>query len=125
MGVIETRPTTSRQWGEWWRRDVGDSYSLGESSLHTIQRKATVRFVRGAEGRRVEVQVDVYRLSVPESQITTASSAIHGFDGALPTAEGQYGKDGNLRERWVHLGRDAEVETRLLASILTRAGLSE
>lgn len=125
MGVIETKPSTSKQWGEWWRRDVGDPYSLGESSLHTVQRQATVRFVRGAEGRRIEVQVDVYRLSVPESQITTASSAIHSFDGALPTSEGGYGKDVDARKRWVPLGRDSEVENRLLASILARAGMVE
>lgn len=122
MGIIETKPATSKQWGELWRQDVADSYSLLESSLNTIQRKATVRFIRSAEGWRVEVQVDVYRLSAPESQITTASSTLHSFDGALPTAEGLIGKKAEQRERWEPLGRDANEETRLLSSILARAG---
>ncbi len=74
-GVIETLPTTSQQWGEFWRQDVADSYSLAASSMHTTQRKATVRFIQDSGAWRIETQVDVYRLSVPESQVTTASSA--------------------------------------------------
>ena len=124
MGVIETLPITSRQWGEFWRQDVADTYSLAHASLHTTQRKATVHFIRseGAEGGwRVEVQVDVYRLSMPESQITTASSAIQAFGGVLPTTEGVVNKDARSRRHWVRLGRDAVLESRLLDRILACA----
>src|SRR5262245_11013634 len=38
QGVITTLPSTSMQWGEFWRQDTADAYSFGESSLHTIQR---------------------------------------------------------------------------------------
>src|SRR5262245_34730310 len=69
QGVITTLPTTSMQWGEAWRQDVADFYSYSEASLHTIRRQVTVRFVREKQWR-VEVQVDVYRLNMPESQIT-------------------------------------------------------
>lgn len=127
MGLIVTRPTTSRQWGEFWRQDVdpSDRYGMLQASLHTMQRQATVRFMRGDEGWRLEVQVDVYRLSAPESQITTASSAIQAFSGALPTTEGEVSKDPRLRKQWVHVGRDVAIEERLLDRILTAAGASE
>jgi hypothetical protein len=121
MGVIETLGTTSRQWSEFWRQDVADWYSLAHASLHTTQRKATVRFVRGADDWAIEVQVDVYRLSVPDSQITSASSVIQGFSGVLPTTEGELLPDPQARRRWVHLGRDAAMESRLLDRILRRA----
>ena len=86
--VIVCFPTTSMQWHEPWRQDVRDGYSLLEASTHTIQRRATVKFVQEPRWT-VEVTVDVFRLSTPETQITSASSALHGFSGALPTAEGE------------------------------------
>jgi hypothetical protein len=120
-GVITTKPTTSRQWGEFWRQDVdpSDRYSMAEASLQTIQRQATVRFIKGSEGWRIEVQVDVSRLNMPESQVTTASSAIMAFSGTLPTNEGQTIKDPKLRKTWVPLGRDGAMEERLLDRILS------
>ncbi len=117
-GVIETLPTTSQHWIEFWRQDVADPYSLVHGWLHTTQRKATVRFVREEGGWLVDVQVDVYRLTTPESQITTASSAIQAFDGALPTTVGRTTEDAQSGRRWVHLGRDATLEARLLQRIL-------
>jgi hypothetical protein len=123
QGVITTLPTTSMQWGELWRQDVADGYSFAEASLHAIQRKATIRFVRDADARdwTVQVQVDVYRLNVAESQVTSASSAYHAFSGALPTTEGAGHLRGEERLQWTHLGRDPTLEARLLNRILASA----
>jgi hypothetical protein len=124
-GIITTHPTTSQQWHEPWRQDVADKYSLAEASLHTIQRQATVRFTRNAQAQRpaaenwtIEVQVDVYRLSVPEYQITSSSSAIRSFNADLPTVTGEKVADARAARRWVPLGRDGEMEERLLSRIL-------
>ncbi len=125
MGVIETLPTTSRQWGEFWRQDVADAYGVLESSLQTIQRQATVRFVRGESGWTVQVEVQVYRLAVPESQVTSSSSVIRGFSGDLPTTEGRVVRAASDRQRWVSLGRDAAMEDRLLTRILSRAAATK
>jgi hypothetical protein len=131
-GIITTYPTTSMQWHEPWRQDVADKYSLGEASLHTIQRQATVRFIHKAPSQRsadcaappivedwtVSVQVDVYRLSVPEYQITSSSAAIRSFSGDLPTVTGEKIADARSARRWVPLGRDEAMEERLLTRIL-------
>jgi len=124
MGIIVSKPTTSRQYGEFWRQDVDptDSYSMAEANLQTIQRQATVRFVKAKESWQLEVQVEVFRLSMPESQVTTASSAIQAFSGVLPTTEGQIIKDAGIRKQWVRLGRDPAVEARLLDRIMSAAG---
>ncbi len=123
MGIITTRPATSRQYGEFWRQDVDptDSYSMAEANLHAIQRQATVRFVRSEPDWQLEVQVDVFRLSRPESQVTTASSAIQAFSGVLPTTQGQTSRDPRTRKQWVLLGRDQDMEERLLDRILAAA----
>ncbi len=120
MGIIETRPTTSRQLAEFWRQDVDlyDHYGILQASLHTIRRKATVRFVNTPEGWQIEVRVDIERLSMQESQVTTASAAIHGFSGVLPTTEGEIFENKADRMTWISEGRDALMEERLLQSIL-------
>ncbi len=133
LGIIETSPTTGMQWFELWRQDVASAYDLFEASLHTTQRKATVRFLRG-DGERgdpgsdetdaawtVTVQVGVYRLSREETQITSASSVLHGFTGALPTAQGREPGSGTSQDRWIYKRRDGAVEQRLLRRILAGA----
>lgn len=120
MGMITTLPTTSMQPGEFWRQDVADPYSQTQAALHTIQRQVTVRFPKDP-ARRIEVQVDVYRLSVAESQITTASSAIQSFSGVLPDTEGGYHGPARGPKNWVLMGRDAAMEDRLLRRIMTQA----
>lgn len=123
-GVIETLPTTSQHFSEFWRQDVADPYSFGQATMHTMQRKATVRFIRTSSARNwaVEMQVDVYRLSTPEHQVTSASSALLAFSGGLPTATGQVGVNASKQREWVPLGRDGEMESRLLSQIFKAAG---
>ncbi len=124
LGIITTFPTTSAQWFEPWRQDVASGRDLLESSIATHQRKATVRFVRN-DAWTIEIQVDVYRLSRQETQITTASSMLHGFAGLIPTETGyREGSIGAMRPNWVHLGRDGAMERRLLRRILSAVGAS-
>ena len=113
-GRITTLPTTSKQWHEPWRKDVEDKYDVMMASLHTIRRSATVQFLREANQWRVDVSVRIYQLSEPEPQITTASSALHGFTGALPDSEGR--RPGGRRQ-WRDMGRDGAMESRLLSEI--------
>lgn len=121
LGIITTLPTTSAQWFEPWRQDVATPYDLLESSIATVQRKATVRFIKSG-GWSIEVQVDVYRLSETETQVTSASSVLHGFSGNLPTESGFRPQDGQAPpSHWVHIGRDAALEERLLTRILNSA----
>jgi hypothetical protein len=117
QGVITTLPSTSMQWGEAWRRDVATPYDYAHSSLHTTQRQVTVRFIHG-EQWTLQVQVDIYRLSADESQITTASSAMQAFSGVLPSTEGGYQYGSGADKDWRPLGRDGAMESRLLDSIL-------
>ena len=122
-GVIETLPTTSQHFSEFWRQDVADPYSFGQATMHTMQRKATVRFIRAPGSQwTIELEVDVYRLSTPEHQVTSASSALLAFSGGLPTATGQVGVNASKQREWVPLGRDGEMESRLLSQIFKAAG---
>lgn len=120
-GVITTHPTTSQHFAEFWRQDVAGAYDFAHATLHTTRRQATVRFIhQGDEDWAISVQVDVSRLSAPETQITTASSVLQGFGAALPTVEGRVG-DPAARRHWVPLGRDGAMEDWILDRILRSA----
>ncbi|HPF41183.1 MAG TPA: hypothetical protein P5081_15220 [Phycisphaerae bacterium] len=114
-GRITTAPTTSKQWHEPWRKDVEDRYDVMMASLHTIRRDATVQFIHDGARWRADVVVRIYQLSEPEPQITTASSALHGFTGALPDSQGRR-SDG--QRRWRNMGRDGAMESVILGEIL-------
>lgn len=118
-GVIVTTPTTTRQWFEFWRQDAVDAYSVLEASLHTIQRRVTVRIPRDPIG--VDVQVEVMRLMTPERQVTTASGGLNLFASAVPTTEGERVVRSADAMGWEPLGRDATMEQVLLDQILRMA----
>lgn len=113
-GRITTMPTTSKQWYEPWRKDVVDKYDVIMASLHTIRRSANVQFIRESNRWRVDVTVRIEQLSEPEPQVTTASSVLHGFTGALPDSQGR--RSGGMRQ-WRYMGRDGEMEAQLLSEI--------
>lgn len=122
-GVIETQPTTTQQFFEFWRRDVIDRYAYAEAQMHTMRRKATVRFRRLPESQRwqVEVQVDVERWQAPDRQFTSTSSALAVYSSHLPTTEGERMAQ-NLAIYWEPAGRDAAMERLILDRILRMSG---
>ncbi len=120
-GTIVTARATSGQWFEPWRIDSQGSYQVLESSLHTMARTASITITPAAEGDdqdtyRVAVQVEKWRYSAPERQITTASGALAIYSEDVPTAGGARRADGR-GVTWVPLGRDGLLEAYLLAKL--------
>jgi len=120
-GVITTYPETSKQWFEFWRRDVQGADELLEASLHTVRRKLAVRVTPAGEPHRYRVTAEatVERLSLPERQVTASSAALQAFGSRLPTAEGEI-EGPQARGHWVLLGRDGRLERAVLGEILRR-----
>jgi hypothetical protein len=102
-----------------WRPEVIGTYQEAEANLHTVRRQGTVQITQDPQqpGCHVSVQVDVYRYSAPERQVTTASGALQMFGEKLPTAQGQVGPQ-EAMAHWVPLGRDGRLEAELLQRIL-------
>lgn len=129
-GEIVSRRTTSAQWFEFWRVDSQGAYQAFESSLHTIGRvvKIQVAPVEADESPivaetqptpreyRVTVEVDKFRYSAPERQVTTASGALAIYSERVPTTEGLRRARGK-GDRWIPLGRDPLLEAYLLARL--------
>ena len=117
-GRVVTERTTGGQWFELWRADSRGAYQALESSLHTVGRIATISVepLDSAEQCRVSVRVDKERYSAPERQITTASGALRIYSERVPTNEGLR-RAASARAHWVPLGRDALLESFLLARL--------
>jgi hypothetical protein len=99
-GVVLSRPSTSQQWFEFWRRDSLGAYQLFESSIHTIRRIVTVHMdpadpASPGDAFRVGVRVEKERYSAPERQVTTASGALAIYSERLPTTEDRGGTLGS------------------------------
>ncbi|MGE3182795.1 MAG: hypothetical protein AB7N71_14285 [Phycisphaerae bacterium] len=146
-GIVITRPETSRQWFEFWRKDPVDRYQTWESSLHTIRRTVRVdveptrqtasslqvasglaldnptarkRLNQQPETYRLQVTVDKTRYSAPDRQVTTSSGALGIYSERLPTTEGLRQSRAE-NERWVPMGRDQILEEYLLNKLLTNS----
>jgi len=75
-GVIETFPMTGKSWLEPWRSDGATMWDTWESTLQTIYRTATVRFVpSGPDTYQVRVRIAVSRADRRTLQITNTSQA--------------------------------------------------
>ena len=118
-GVIQSSPTVTESWFEFWRRDVVDGYSFAEAQLHTIRRAALIKMDRSEEPDEyiVSVRVNKERLSMPERQVTSAAGAIQMFGSGLPTTSGKMVAAAKARA-WIPLGRDGNLEARLLGEII-------
>ncbi|UCG34326.1 MAG: hypothetical protein JSU68_06745 [Phycisphaerales bacterium] len=124
-GVIQSQPAVTQSWFEFWRRDVVDGYSFAEAQLHSIRRAACIKMDRSEDPDQyiVSVRVDKERLSTPERQVTSAAGAIQMFGSGVPTTRGRMVAAAEARS-WTPLGRDGNLEARLLAEIIREYGPS-
>ena len=120
-GRVVAGPTTSAQWFEPWRIDPPDAYQRLESNLHTVQREVTLNVAPAADPPQddeyeIAVQVDKFRYSAPDRQVTTAAGALAIYSERLPTTEGLRAAR-SAGEHWISLGRDGPLEALLLDRI--------
>jgi hypothetical protein len=124
-GVITTRPETSQDIVEFWRRDVATRYDLLEASMHTVRRWVEVRILTATDNHPEELQVAVYkeRYNTIERQVTSSAGGLRVFDPDVPSTLGRRYRP--LEDAyWTPVGRDSALESRLMQEILDRtAGL--
>ena len=120
LGILTSHPSVSMQFFEPWRDDAPGAYQFFEANLSTIRRIVEIRVEvadRPSDEYQVSVQVDKYRYSAPERQVTTASGALQIFGEKLPTTTGErLSREEGVH--WAKLGRDGRLELDLLGEII-------
>lgn len=126
-GTITTYPRLGSSVLEPWHRDSAAGYEKLLSTLQTIRRRAVARVIPTEGGYLVDVAVFKELEDKLDPEGATAGAATLRYDDSLvrPDAEGERNEDlledlppGTLG--WIPLGRDVQLEQRILNNIAAR-----
>lgn len=118
-GSLTTYPEVSGTTLEPWRRDTARGFERLQSTIQTIRRTAKIRIVPEATGYLIDVQVMKEQEDVDQSQFATAGAAAQRHDGSIIRHENQL-RQAPITLGWYEIGRDRDLERRILESILGR-----
>lgn len=120
-GIITTRPQTSQQFFEFWRKDVNTPYDWMEASFRTIRRHVEVETRLDESGDEAPVTVTVYRetFATPERQFNNSIAAFRMFGDDLPSEESGE-RVSRADDYWIPDGRDPAMESYFLDQIAKR-----
>jgi hypothetical protein len=118
-GRLTTFPEVSGTVFEPWRRDTARGFERLQSTFQTIRRTATVRVIPESTGYLLDIVVIKEQEDVDQSQFSTAGSSAQRHDGSIVRNENQL-RHLPVTLGWFEIGRDRELEVRLMESILGR-----
>lgn len=118
-GSLTTYPLVSGTSFEPWRNDASRGFERLQSTFQTIRRKATVRIIPEMTGYLVDIQVMKEQEDVDQSQFSTAGASAQRHDGTIVRHENQL-RQVPITLGWYEIGRDRDLERRLMESILGR-----
>ncbi|GEM_PF-798772 len=121
-GLVVTKPMTSSQFFESWRRDLVSPSDSLEASLHTIRRRVSLSLEPADTGyTRLTCQTSVERLSRPLQLVAGRVRLGDLFGktaGRMPRLAPQE-RPQDAPVQWVALGRDEALEKDILRSVST------
>lgn len=118
-GRIRSYPEVSGTTFEPWRRDTTRGFERLQSTFETIRRTATVRVIPEATGYMLEVGVLKEQEDVDQSQFATAGATAQRHDGTIIRNDSQV-RQAPITLGWYEIGRDRELEQRIMENILGR-----
>jgi hypothetical protein len=117
-GLIRTRPLPGAQFFEFWRSDNVGTFNCAEANLHSIRRIAELNIKQQDEGLSIGCDVKVYRLSLPERQVSSSARAYEMFsESSLLLQRIRLDPEQKAGMAWVNLGRDRRLEAEILKRI--------
>jgi len=118
-GWIRTHPTIGSSVLEPWRKDSTPGYEKLHSSLQTIRRLAEVRVIPVANGYSIDVKVYKELEDMPQPEHSTINAVQLRHDSSLDIYDNN-AFDAPINRGWIPLGRDFNLEQKILANIQSR-----
>ncbi len=134
-GFIRTRPLSGAQFFEFWRSDNVGADNWLESNLHSIRRVVELTMSEQEEGPPqsgnllcINCEVQKYRLSIPEHQVSSSARAYEMFSESSPALQRiKLNPEQKAGMVWIDLGKDrqlaAEILKRISSMLDTRCSL--
>jgi len=124
-GFIRTRPLAGAQFFEFWRSDNAGADNWLESNLHSIRRVVELNMSEQDEGppqsgNRLCINCDVqkYRISMPEHQVSSSSRAYEMFSESNPALQNlRLNPEQKAGMAWIDLGKDRQLAAEILKRI--------
>lgn len=117
-GVVHTEPLRGAQFFELWRGDNVGTFNAAEANISTLRRVVELR-VTDQDGRlRVDCDVRVQRLSLPENEVVSVSQA-YRMHSRSTTSLQRFELTPKQRESvtWIDLGHDDLLARKILDRI--------
>ena len=118
-GRLTTVPDVSGSSFEPWRNDTARGFERLQSTFQTIRRTVTVRVIPEETGYLIDIQALKEQEDVDQSQYSTAGSSSQRHDGSIVRSENQL-RQLPVTLGWFEIGRDLELEQRIMSNILGR-----
>lgn len=118
-GRVTSYPQVSGTSLEPWKRDSLRGFQRLQSTIQTIRRTASVRITPDETGYTIEVNVLKEKEDVDQAQASSAGSSAQRHDGTLVRNENQQ-RALPVTLGWYEIGRDTELEQRIMEGILGR-----
>ncbi len=118
-GRLRSYPEVSGTAFEPWRRDTTRGFERLQSTFGTVRRTATVRVVPEATGYLIDVNVLKEQEDIDNPQFATASNPSQQQDVSNDTVS-SLPLPVQSTLGWYEIGRDRELEQRIMENILGR-----
>ncbi len=121
-GWIETQPKIGASVFEPWRRDAATLEERRLGTLQTIRRWAKVRVIPDGQGYLIDVKVykELEDRHPPDHSVVTSGLPRHDLAmDSLQDSAANF-QDANSKLRWFSIGRDIELEQKMLRNIEQR-----
>jgi hypothetical protein len=118
-GRIDTQPTTGATVLDVFRKDRTKGFETWHGTFQSIRRQAEIRVLPSQQGYGVNVIVrkELEDLDRPEMSLVDASAFRH--DGSLVRPGGSR-LGGSTTLGWIPVGRDVDLEQKILADLYAR-----
>ena len=122
-GRLRSYPEVSGTLFEPWRRDTTRGYERIQSTFQTVRRTATVRVVPEVTGYLIDVHVIKEQEDIDKPQFANAGISSQGSVGTDSNVDNQNDYQSTPTPStlgWYEIGRDRELEQRIMENILGR-----
>ena len=117
-GFIRTKPLQGAQFFEFWRSDSVGADNWLVNNLHSIRRIVELNINEQDKNLYINCDVKIYRLSLPERDVSSSAHAYDLFSTSNPTLQRiQLHPKQKADMAWIDLGKDGQLAAEILRRI--------